>query len=59
MILVIVCNWYIYPFAIIGDFQRAVEFCEASCRAVETVHGSHAIELTIELHKLIQLLFNR
>ena len=42
-----------------GQFAKAAEFCGASCRAVEAVHGSHSIELATELHKLAQLLFNR
>ena len=42
-----------------GEFAKAAEFCGASCRAVEAVHGSHSIELATELHKLAQLLFNR
>ncbi|CAI8043940.1 SET and MYND domain-containing protein 4 [Geodia barretti] len=41
-----------------GEFGKAAEFCAASCRAVEAVHGSQSIELATELHKLAQLLFN-
>jgi hypothetical protein len=47
-----------HTYASLGQFAKAAEFCGASCRAVEAVHGSHSIELATELHKLAQLLFN-
>ena len=42
-----------------GEFVKAAEFCETSCKAVDVAYGSYSIEIATELRKLAQLLFKR